>query len=1087
MYQNKRERRSVMGRKLFILDFSLNKPSPLPVSVPVPSLALLWPQIAGSSIKASIQELLDLGIRTETRDVTQSTKKKTLIGIYGLINIEILLYLSYAKRGKIFSSISSVLANADKKIKIQYSSHSSYFFPIFETRILVKVALSPNKTPIPSETLIYTLSALSTNRFTRKVSISENNYISNVNAFGKKRNLPFRFRFSIPPRQPNEDLDETVSLTIGLRTVLKAFSLSTVLGRNTTSVATTIVTISGEKNATLVATTSIPLEPCLMSQTVTGPIYYPFLYSNGRTITTSRFMITSIMKKKNTTISIVGSRGSMEQQQRQRVLCFKRITAILSEPSKPPMAATISLDTLRAPVISEGPDRFRIVPVMLSDGRAMLSDGPYGDRPRPEIATQKQSHRAIKKCRYHHDNGDGSIPRTITRPTITIALPGTIFGMSDNDDILRSNAIIGTIQNQDTDINDSSILTEFRVFRIYDRLINHIGRDTDFVWDLEGVITHQGPLNKFDPNYEYSRRNIIVLWKIGERTDKSLSTVNLGANNWGDDGDRRIVCSSVDGSIDNIDNNSDGSRDGSLVIISIDGLRERTFKIPDPDCDFCDDHLKRHEQQLLLWELDGIITYQDLFHQKDTYWDSGYSVTVRWSNGETIDEPLFIVVLNVSVAYAIYAKTKTLLNLSGWERFGTIAGQQERFYTDVNRVKLSGCHSEPEFEYGIENLQNRDGIDRIDRTSRNVVWRDALKTKMDCMDICKVFEGVGGGAAVPEEYRNIRVHFVYDVKHNGGHHTGLVTGGHLTDIPVGNVYSGVVSLRGFRLFMFLTELNSLEVWNIDILFACVETYAEGKVCIAVGPKVGPLESHRLFIDGVLCRLRSSGAGWYNKFVICMRTERFFFCEAEPDIWIRPAEGHCECTAVCVDSFIFALNELQKFIDTLRDGHSFGLGDTGSVDYYFGASFARDPDDTLCVSPRRYTVERLVPLYITMFGEKPKTRAKSPIEESDHPGTDTSNLLSIEEIQQYQSLIGSLRWNLGTIVSGCVGLHYYDRSENSTDILSVFTDESIKNTSNDEEWKNKESGKHDKYSWYLMVRADVSTRIHRDGKLRETGN
>ena len=61
-------------------------------------------------------------------------------------------------------------------------------------------------------------------------------------------------------RQPNEDLDETILFTIGLRTVLKSFSLSTVLGRNTTSVATTIVEISGEKNATLGCDDFNPIE-----------------------------------------------------------------------------------------------------------------------------------------------------------------------------------------------------------------------------------------------------------------------------------------------------------------------------------------------------------------------------------------------------------------------------------------------------------------------------------------------------------------------------------------------------------------------------------------------------------------------------------------------------------------------------------------------------------------------------------------------------------------------------------------------------------------------------------------------------------
>ena len=47
----------------------------------------------------------------------------------------------------------------------------------------------------------------------------------------------------------------------------------------------------------------------------------------------------------------------------------------------------------------------------------------------------------------------------------------------------------------------------------------------------------------------------------------------------------------------------------------------------------------------------------------------------------------------------------------------------------------------------------------------------------------------------------------------------------------------------------------------------------------------------------------------------------------------------------------------------------------------------------------------------MFGEKPKTRCKSPLEKDDHPETDISDLLDVEGIQQYQSLIGSLQWTV----------------------------------------------------------------------------
>ena len=70
-----------------------------------------------------------------------------------------------------------------------------------------------------------------------------------------------------------------------------------------------------------------------------------------------------------------------------------------------------------------------------------------------------------------------------------------------------------------------------------------------------------------------------------------------------------------------------------------------------------------------------------------------------------------------------------------------------------------------------------------------------------------VFKDLGKHAPVPEGYKNICVHLVFDCKHDGHHCRRMVADGHLTDISVDSIYSGVVSLRGFRLLLFLAELN----------------------------------------------------------------------------------------------------------------------------------------------------------------------------------------------------------------------------------------------------------------------------------------
>ena len=66
-----------------------------------------------------------------------------------------------------------------------------------------------------------------------------------------------------------------------------------------------------------------------------------------------------------------------------------------------------------------------------------------------------------------------------------------------------------------------------------------------------------------------------------------------------------------------------------------------------------------------------------------------------------------------------------------------------------------------------------------------------------------VFKNLGKNKNISIDYKNIRVYFVYNVKHDSRHRARLVTDKYFTDIPINNIYSGIVSLRDFRFFVFL--------------------------------------------------------------------------------------------------------------------------------------------------------------------------------------------------------------------------------------------------------------------------------------------
>ena len=84
---------------------------------------------------------------------------------------------------------------------------------------------------------------------------------------------------------------------------------------------------------------------------------------------------------------------------------------------------------------------------------------------------------------------------------------------------------------------------------------------------------------------------------------------------------------------------------------------------------------------------------------------------------------------------------------------------------------------------------------------------------------------------VPKGFQLIRVHTVFDVKHDGRHRARVVADGHLTDVPLESVYSGVVLLHGLHTCIFLAELNDMLPYATDISSAYLKAYTTEKVCV----------------------------------------------------------------------------------------------------------------------------------------------------------------------------------------------------------------------------------------------------------------
>ena len=114
--------------------------------------------------------------------------------------------------------------------------------------------------------------------------------------------------------------------------------------------------------------------------------------------------------------------------------------------------------------------------------------------------------------------------------------------------------------------------------------------------------------------------------------------------------------------------------------------------------------------------------------------------------------------------------------------------------------------------FGVKVPRNHEQAVQFDEENGDTLWQDAEKKEIDQMFEYNVFDDRGhrDTASAPDGYKKIRLHLVYACKHDGRRKARIVAGGHLTDTPVESVYSGVVSLRGIRLIIFLSELTELQ-------------------------------------------------------------------------------------------------------------------------------------------------------------------------------------------------------------------------------------------------------------------------------------
>jgi len=367
------------------------------------------------------------------------------------------------------------------------------------------------------------------------------------------------------------------------------------------------------------------------------------------------------------------------------------------------------------------------------------------------------------------------------------------------------------------------------------------------------------------------------------------------------------------------------------------------------------DHLELQAREEIdpseqLWKFKDIVGHEGPLRPGDhSYKGSSYNLLVAWEDGTQTYEPLNVIAADDQVNVALYGKRNDLLDLPGWKRFKRLAHREKKMLRMVNQANLKSVRRAAVYEFGYRVPRTPAEAKDIDLANRNTKWQDAQDLEIVQLTEYETFKDLGRGANAPDGYKRIRVHFVYAVKHDGRHKARLVAGGHLTDIPLDSVYSGVVSLRSLRIVLFLAELNGLDIFSADVGNAYLEAYTNEKVYIVAGEGFGELAGRTLVISKALYGLRSSGLRWHERFADTLRDMGFFISRADGDVWMRKNGQVYEYIAVYVDDLAIAAKDPKSLCDELTTRYKYKLKGVGPITHYRGCGF--------WARPRRYDVLR----------------------------------------------------------------------------------------------------------------------------------
>ena len=406
------------------------------------------------------------------------------------------------------------------------------------------------------------------------------------------------------------------------------------------------------------------------------------------------------------------------------------------------------------------------------------------------------------------------------------------------------------------------------------------------------------------------------------------------------------------------------------------------------------------------WEVQDILGHRSSRTQT-------MQLKVEWADGEKTWTKLETLKYHAPKKVLEYVLKNDLTHMPGWEWVIQFLQADERLLP-YRKVHMTS-RKEVRYEFRGEVARSPKHALELDLKEANDLWKQALQAELDQINEYKTFRVLKDDEPTPAGYKRIPYHFVFDVKIDGQRKACLVAGGHRTDPPKEDTYSGVVSLEAIRMGFIMAQILGLLVCAGDVGNAFLYGRTKEMVYVIAGPEFGPsLVGKRMIIFKSLYGLKTSSARFHEHLSEKLRLMGYIPSKAYLDLWILKQGDHYEYIACFVDDIISFSKDPISIMNELKK--TYVMKAVGTPEYYLGGNVIQLGEEwekegiTTALSAETY-ITNIVDKLAKMVGVEafPKSRYKTPMSEEYHSELDMTDLCTPLEASKYRSLIGSANW------------------------------------------------------------------------------